>query len=91
MFFLLKTSYLAVKRVETRVKEGGHNIPEHVIRRRYVNGLKNFFGIYESIVDEWMLIDNSGEPYEVIAQKNSGARVVKNIDKWEVLEKTYKI
>ena len=41
LFFWLRTSDLAVKRVETRVKEGGHNIPEEVIRRRYENGLKN--------------------------------------------------
>jgi len=90
LFFLLRTSDLAVKRVETRVKEGGHNIPEPVIRRRYENGLKNFFGIYETIVDEWMLIDNSGEPYEIIARRNGSDKVIKNLIKWEALTKTYK-
>jgi predicted ABC-type ATPase len=86
LFFWLRSSDLA----ETRVKEGGHNIPEDVIRRRYVNGLKNFFGIYESIVDEWMLIDNSGEPYEIIARKNSTGEILKNTDTWNFLLKTYK-
>ncbi len=90
LFFWLRTSDLAVKRVETRVKEGGHNIPEDVIRRRYENGLKNFFGIFESIVDEWMFIDNSGEPYEIIARKNSTGEILKNVDKWNDLLKTYK-
>jgi predicted ABC-type ATPase len=80
---------LAVKRVETRVKEGGHNIPEDVIRRRYKNGLKNFFGIFESIVDEWMFIDNSGEPYELIARKNSTGKILNNADMWNALLKTY--
>ncbi len=49
LFFWLRSSDLAVKRVETCVKEGGHNIPEEVIRRRYENGLKNFFEIFKSI------------------------------------------
>lgn len=91
LFFWLRTPELAVKRVETRVKEGGHNIPEKVIRRRYENGLKNFYGIFESIVDEWIFIDNSGEPYEIIARKNSTGVVLKNIDKWNKLVETYKI
>lgn len=90
LFFWLRSSDLAVKRVETRVKEGGHNIPEEVIRRRYENGLINFFGIFEPIVDEWMFIDNSGEPYEIIARKNSSGEILKNIDKWNDLLKTYK-
>lgn len=90
LFFWLRNADLAVKRVETRVKEGGHNIPEIVIRRRYENGLKNFFVLFESIVDEWMFIDNSGEPYEIIAHKNSSGENLKNIDKWDKLVKTYK-
>ncbi|NOZ45703.1 MAG: zeta toxin [Chlorobi bacterium] len=91
LFFWLRTSDLAVKRVETRVKEGGHNIPESVIRRRYENGLRNFYNIFESIVDEWMFIDNSGEPYEIIAYKNSINSFVKNHDKWDSLLKLYKL
>ena len=31
-FFWLSSQALAIKRVETRVKEGGHNIPEYIIR-----------------------------------------------------------
>lgn len=89
LFFWLRTPELAVKRVETRVKEGGHNIPEQVIRRRYDNGLKNFFNIFKSIVDEWIFIDNSGEPYEIIAQKDlPNSEIIHNSSKWnELLEK----
>jgi predicted ABC-type ATPase len=90
LFFWLRTPELAVKRVETRVKEGGHNIPELVIRRRYINGLKNFFDIFEPIVDEWMFIDNSGEPYEIIAQKSSEDKIIWNSELWNSLCQTYK-
>ncbi|GAB1858116.1 zeta toxin family protein [Flavobacteriaceae bacterium MHTCC 0001] len=91
LFFWLRTEELAVKRVETRVKEGGHNIPEPVIRRRYKNGLKNFFQIFEPIVDEWIFIDNSGEPYEIIAQKDSpNSKIIHNPSKWNELTKKNK-
>lgn len=90
LFFWLRTPDLAVKRVETRVKEGGHNIPEIVIRRRYENGLRNFFGIFEPIVDEWMFIDNSGEPYEIIAQKNTEDKTIINSYLWNSLLQKYK-
>jgi hypothetical protein len=38
--------------------EGGLNIPIAIIRRRYENGLMNFFRIFEPLIDEWMFIDN---------------------------------
>ena len=90
LFFWLRTSDLAVKRVETRVIEGGHDIPEDVIRRRYENGLNNFFTIFESLVDEWIFIDNSGEPYEIIAQKSSKSLIIKNSNLWSLLMIKYK-
>ena len=82
---------MAIKRVETRVREGGHNIPEDIIKRRYENGLRNFFNIFESIVDEWLFIDNSGEPYEIIARKNSSGIKLENASRWKELQDKYKL
>ena len=60
LFFLQLTSpELAVARVRQRVKEGGHNVPESTIRRRFAAGLHNFDEIYQPIVNEWALYDNS--------------------------------
>jgi len=89
IFFYLNSQDLAVKRVETRVKEGGHDIPENVIRRRYENGLNNFFNIYSSIVDEWMFIENSGEPYKLIAQKTKSEEKVYIDQIWSELKTKY--
>jgi predicted ABC-type ATPase len=64
LFFLsLNSPDLAVDRVAQRVKQGGHNIPEEIIRRRFSVGLYNFEHHYCSIVDTWALYDNSiGKP-----------------------------
>ncbi|TDN90404.1 putative ABC-type ATPase [Salegentibacter sp. 24] len=87
LFFWLSSEDLAIKRVETRVREGGHNIPENVIRRRYKNGLKNFFSIFKEVVDDWMFIDNSGEPYQVIAEGAGEDEEINNSEIWNKLNK----
>lgn len=69
LFFWLKNIELAKERVKIRVKEGGHNIPEHVIERRYFKGITNLFKIYLPIVDGALIFDNSYGKHELIAQK----------------------
>lgn len=59
IFFWLPSEELACLRVEGRVRDGGHRVPEETIRRRYRSGLKLFFNSYVPIVDTWRLYDNS--------------------------------
>ncbi len=60
LFFLtLPSPELAISRVAERVKQGGHDIPEHVIRRRFLAGKNNFEKYYRHAVDTWALYDNS--------------------------------
>ncbi len=62
LFFLqLPNEELAVSRVADRVAQGGHHIPEPVIRRRFHAGIANFHELYKTLVDGWKLFDNSGE------------------------------
>lgn len=89
IFFWLSSPDLAVKRVEARVKEGGHHIPEKVIRRRYDNGLQNFFTLFKPIVDSWMFIDNSSTPYVFIAEKTSLRKIIHSPDVWNKLKTEY--
>ena len=89
LFFWLNSPNLAVKRVEARVKEGGHDIPEKVIRRRYENGLKNLFSTFKSVVDSWIFIDSSSESYELVAEKTASKEVVYQSDIWNKLKTVY--
>ena len=50
---------MAVERVRNRVIEGGHHVPEDVIRRRFDAGWRNFQQIYRDIVNEWRLYDTT--------------------------------
>lgn len=87
LFLMLNTVKLAIQRVETRVKEGGHNIPTDVIERRYNNGMKNFFKRYIDIVDKWFLVDNSGETFQFIAEGTKDGLIIKNENMWSELKR----
>ena len=53
LFFWLNSPELALQRIEERVARGGHNIPESVVRRRYVTGISNLFHLFMNEVDFW--------------------------------------
>lgn len=84
IFFWLDSVDLAIQRVMQRVKDGGHNIPEETIIRRYKRGKNHFKELYKTKVDVWMLVDNSNLNYEVIAETKSGQQFVYNINKFNL-------
>lgn len=55
-FIKLSTSELAIERVKSRVKQGGHDIPHATILRRFTSGLKNLEK-FKLIVDSWVIFD----------------------------------
>lgn len=58
-FLSLHYADMAVERVRNRVSEGGHHVPDDVIRRRFEAGLRNFHQVYKVLVDKWTLLDNT--------------------------------
>lgn len=61
LFFLsLPDVETAIARVKERVRQGGHNITEDVIRRRFSSGWKNFGLHYCNMVDDWVVYENMG-------------------------------
>jgi predicted ABC-type ATPase len=61
IFIQLNSPRLALRRVESRVRQGGHGVPKADILRRFARGLRNFSDIYCLIADSWVVYDNSGE------------------------------
>ena len=60
IFLWLPSVELALARIRARVAQGGHNIPEEVVRRRFARGLVNFQQVYKRLVNSWAVYDNSG-------------------------------
>ncbi len=59
-FLRLDDVEIAIDRVAGRVRQGGHDIAENVIKRRYIAGWNNFHTIYSLLVNDWVVYDNSG-------------------------------
>lgn len=89
LFLWLNSEELAINRVKVRVAEGGHNIPEDVVRRRYKKGLFNFFNLYLPILDEWLFVNNSGKNYKIIANGVLDNINIKNNNIWSLLKDKY--
>ncbi len=60
-FISLSSPELAISRVAERVSQGGHHIPEDVIRRRFSAGLNNL-PKYQKAVNSWAVYDGAHNP-----------------------------
>jgi len=58
-FLMLPDVETAIARVAERVRQGGHDIPQDTICRRFAAGLRNFEQHYRQCVNEWATYDNS--------------------------------
>lgn len=82
IFLWLNNVEIAKQRVKKRVAEGGHNILEDVIERRYTKGIMNLPRFLKN-VDEWYLYDNSDGEYELIGKAIDGQENIINLALWE--------
>jgi predicted ABC-type ATPase len=60
IFLKLSSIEEALARVAMRVRQGGHDVPADVVRRRFDNGWRHFEDVYRHRVDYWQCFDNSG-------------------------------
>ncbi|MBS1371225.1 MAG: hypothetical protein HPZ91_14835 [Lentisphaeria bacterium] len=66
LFYLyLPNAEFSAKRVEYRVKQGGHNIPADAIERRYPRSVANLFE-YADVCDVTHCVDNSQREISLI-------------------------
>ena len=88
IYFWLDNVNLAIERVKLRVSEGGHNIPEEVIRRRYYRGMANLTSKFINICDYWIVINNSTRPFNFVAEgQGSEELIIHDTTVWEVIKK----
>jgi predicted ABC-type ATPase len=86
LFIWLDSPETAIQRVADRVAEGGHHIPEDVIKRRYFRGIFNLVNLYIPVCDRWIVINNKTVVPELIARGTpSGENMVNNHYIWDVI------
>ncbi len=68
IFFFLENEEQAIQRVAQRVSNGGHNIPEDDIRRRFKRGIYNLIHLYMPICDSVLVYNNEKTPAKLVAR-----------------------
>ncbi len=91
LYLWLYSADLAIERVAGRVRQGGHGVPEAVIRRRYVRSLSNFFNVYRPIADSWLMLDNSSAdgPKPIAWRRLGGPIQILRDAHWKALREQY--
>jgi len=89
VYLWLRSPEIAVQRVAARVEAGGHDVPPDVIRRRYYTGIEYFFRIYVPASDKWMLVDNSENQFQLIAEGTRKGTTVRNLELYQQITSTY--
>jgi len=86
-FLSLRSADLAVARVAERVRAGGHDVPENVVRRRFKGGLVNLFHVYPPVLDSWQVFDNSdlAQPHIIASSRGSTPPTVLDAAAWDNL------
>ena len=83
-FVYIENVEIALERVAFRVLKGGHNIPDDVVKRRYLKGLQNL-SKYLGIAHEWYILDNSKSEYSTIAKFLEGNREIIDFNKFNLI------
>lgn len=68
VFLKLPSVEEALARVAMRVRQGGHSVPDEVVRRRFHAGWRNFEDVYQHNVNYWQCFDNSGPTLVLLSE-----------------------
>lgn len=66
-FIFVESMQEAIRRIDIRVKKGGHPVPVEDIKRRFKRSLANFWDIYRKEVDHWEVFLNSKDEFSQVA------------------------
>ena len=69
VYLRLDSVELALRRIATRVLQGGHDVARRDVIRRYKRGLANFETVYRPMAESWAIYDNSGASPVLIEQQ----------------------
>lgn len=86
VYLRLPSAHHVVRRVARRVREGGHDIPEPVARRRFERSWRNFVELYRPIADEWLVYDTSSRSPTLVAASERADILPLLPDGWHMRE-----
>lgn len=83
VYVYLDSADVCIERIKSRVRAGGHFVPDDEVRRRYERSKRNFIEVYRLIADQWLLYRNPLEGFELIATQDEAAVKIWNKERTE--------
>ncbi len=88
VFLWLPSEEMAIRRVATRVSQGGHDIPIPTIRKRYRQGLANFGSRYRQVADRWSVYDAACRPAVEVVKMELDELIILDDDRYKILNES---
>jgi predicted ABC-type ATPase len=67
VFVTLDTPALSLARIQERVANGGHHVPDEDVIRRFSRSRQQFWNTFRLLADDWQLFSNIHEGFKLIA------------------------
>ncbi|MRV75241.1 AAA family ATPase [Duganella sp. FT92W] len=74
----LDSEELCLRRISERVAQGGHDVPEADVRRRFRRVFPVFWQHYRPLSDRSLIVFNGGESFLIVAESEN--------DNWEIYD-----
>lgn len=71
IYSFVETPEICINRIKARVLNGGHNIPDEDVKRRFYRSKSNFWSKYKNIVDEWAIFFNGESKFIQVAKSDN--------------------
>jgi len=66
-FVFLESAESSWARVNERVRKGGHSVPKADVFRRFERTIRNFWRLYRSAADTWLIAYNEADDWRSVA------------------------
>ena len=83
VFVFLDSEALCLHRITGRVQQGGHDVPEADVRRRFGRVFPVFWNNYRPLANRCVLVYNGGESFLIIAEEEDNEWQILDGQMWE--------
>ena len=71
----------AIRRIDVRVRKGGHPVPKEDISRRFKRSKFNFWNIYQKLVDSWKIFLNSKDEFlQIVIGSGDDIQIINEVE-----------
>lgn len=74
---------LCLRRISERVAQGGHDVPETDVRRRFERVFPVFWHHYRPLSDRCLVVFNGGEAFLIVAESEHDHWEIYDANMWE--------